>query len=481
MSNYNAQLQSNNTSLRDLLQTVNKLSSGAGQAYSENEDALLNGTLSGIYTNSGAKKIGMYAFREYSLLTGVDFPSCESVGYAAFYAVSGLETASFPACSFIDEGAFYACSNLTTAYFPKCTSIQGSAFNKAINLRNTAFEACTSIGHYAFFWCSALASISLSQCETLENHAFYSCINLAKVSFPACKTTGSYAFGRCYALTKVSLPACVSLSSGTFNECQGLTAVDLPVCNFIGEMGIRYCPKLSDVRLGASTVCVLENSNAFSSTPFAGYSSAFSSIPHFYVPSSLITAYQSATNWVYYSSYFSSLENAPFTFTIKNKQYTGLPGMTWEEWINSEYNTHPALEIGANNWVVCPECGGDVYYSAEGWDEGEIKFRSVRKGETIEANKDYSHLCNCHTITFTIEGTEYQAQEGMTWGEWVDSRYNTDGYIIFEGHWITKDYSYDGKTGLGYANVVEEYGDTLGVYYNTAIKNGVSYYKNFIG
>lgn len=30
-------------------------------------------------------------------------------------------------------------------------------------------------------------------------------------------------------------------------------------------------------------------------------------------------------------------------------------------------------------------------------------------------------------ITFTIDDTEYQAEEGMTWGEWVDSEYNTKG------------------------------------------------------
>lgn len=31
-------------------------------------------------------------------------------------------------------------------------------------------------------------------------------------------------------------------------------------------------------------------------------------------------------------------------------------------------------------------------------------------------------------ITFTIGGTSYQAEEGMTWGEWVESDYNTNGY-----------------------------------------------------
>lgn len=30
-------------------------------------------------------------------------------------------------------------------------------------------------------------------------------------------------------------------------------------------------------------------------------------------------------------------------------------------------------------------------------------------------------------ITFAIYDTEYQAEEGMTWGEWVDSEYNVNG------------------------------------------------------
>lgn len=33
-------------------------------------------------------------------------------------------------------------------------------------------------------------------------------------------------------------------------------------------------------------------------------------------------------------------------------------------------------------------------------------------------------------ITFTIDGTTYQAIDGMTWGEWVNSEYNTGGFSI---------------------------------------------------
>lgn len=36
-------------------------------------------------------------------------------------------------------------------------------------------------------------------------------------------------------------------------------------------------------------------------------------------------------------------------------------------------------------------------------------------------------------ITFSIEGHDYQAEEGMTWYEWANSSYNTtDGYVYTE-------------------------------------------------
>ena len=33
-------------------------------------------------------------------------------------------------------------------------------------------------------------------------------------------------------------------------------------------------------------------------------------------------------------------------------------------------------------------------------------------------------------ISFTIDGTSYQAEESMTWAEWVASSYNTGGFVI---------------------------------------------------
>lgn len=39
-------------------------------------------------------------------------------------------------------------------------------------------------------------------------------------------------------------------------------------------------------------------------------------------------------------------------------------------------------------------------------------------------------------ISFIIVDTQYQAEEGMTWGEWVNSEYNTDNYQIGDDGYI---------------------------------------------
>lgn len=45
----------------------------------------------------------------------------------------------------------------------------------------------------------------------------------------------------------------------------------------------------------------------------------------------------------------------------------------------------------------------------------------------------YSTVASSNVITFTINSTSYQAEEGMTWAEWVDSEYNVDGWQIMSG------------------------------------------------
>ncbi len=40
-------------------------------------------------------------------------------------------------------------------------------------------------------------------------------------------------------------------------------------------------------------------------------------------------------------------------------------------------------------------------------------------------------------INFTINSVAYQAEDGMTWQQWVASSHNTGGYIIYENRLVS--------------------------------------------
>ena len=242
------------------LQEGGGASSGEQVDYSENEDAMVTRTLSS-YFNDRVKSIGSCAFYNCTNLTAVSFPACTTINQNAFQNCTSLTTVNFPACTTINLNAFYNCTNLTTVSFPACTTINQNAFYSCTSLTTVNFPACTTIGSYAF----------------------QNCTNLTTVSFPACTTIGSYAFQNCTSsLTTVSFPACTTISFWAFNRCYNLKSLYL--------MG--------------SSLCKLSHSNAFTSTPIGGYSTSAGTYGSIYVPASLLTSYQTATNWTYFSSRF---------------------------------------------------------------------------------------------------------------------------------------------------------------------------------
>jgi hypothetical protein len=60
------------------------------------------------------------------------------------------------------------------------------------------------------------------------------------------------------------------------------------------------------------------------------------------------------------------------------------------------------------------------------------------EGQTVDV---YCVGSPTNLISFTIDGTSYQAAEGMTWGEWVASEYNTGGIRIGESGSVYLEFS----------------------------------------
>ena len=156
-----------------------------------------------------------------------------------------------------------------------------------------------------------LSTYTNDRVTTIGASAFYACRTLTTVSFPACTTINSFAFYACDTLDTVSFPVCTTIGSHAFRSCYALTSVNFPACSVIDAQVFRGCYTLSTLYLGGSSICTLNGSDVFTSTPFAGYKTYFSGSPYIYVPSSLIASYKAATNWTYFSKYFSAIENAP--------------------------------------------------------------------------------------------------------------------------------------------------------------------------
>jgi hypothetical protein len=266
--------------------TLQEGDGGFGEAveWSENEDAILTGTISGTYSNN----------------------TVTHIGYAAFHNCKSLTTVNFPACTSIGSYAFHSCKSLTSVNFPVCVSINSNAF----------------------YWCRSLTSVSFPVCSYISDFAFEYCYSLASISFPACLGIGSYVFSYCYNLTSLYLTG--------------------------------------------SSLCTLSNSNAFRSTPIGGYSASAGRYGSIYVPQSLLASYKAATNWAYFSSRFVAYSPSIITFTIVGTSYQAEEGMTWSEWCDSGYNTANAsingnnyVQISAGNFIVVdPSTGSPVLASA---------------------------------------------------------------------------------------------------------------------
>lgn len=74
-------------------------------------------------------------------------------------------------------------------------------------------------------------------------------------------------------------------------------------------------------------------------------------------------------------------------------------------------------------------------------ESGEVGGVYKYTGTTGTYEKGALYVLEGELITFTIDGTSYQAEEGMTWGEWAESDYDTLGvlagtYIIRGGSYI---------------------------------------------
>lgn len=244
------------------------------------ESAIIDRSISGDYANSAIEKVGVSAFDGCAYLKSVTLPNCVQ----------------------IDGSAFYGCTRLQAASIPNCKRIYTYSFASS-GLKNISLPLCTTVDDYAFNNCRALASASLPACTTVRSKAFEGCSSLTFADLPACTTVGDYAFQFAKKLNSISLPACESIGTFSFSNT-GLTALELPNCSSIEAYAISNDSSLAWLTVGTNltTVCILKNVNALKN---------LERLAAIYVPDNLVSAYQSATNWSFYSELIKGISEKP--------------------------------------------------------------------------------------------------------------------------------------------------------------------------
>ena len=299
------------------------------------------------YTNNTISFIGWYAFADCKELRTVNLAQCTEISGLAFYSCVGLTNVYAPNCTKIGQAAFRYDSNLTTIIAPECISIEENAFHNCQLLSDINFSKCTQIGSSAFAWCNNLSTCNFPECsmigratfsscsniiyanlpliDRIPEAAFLDCINLEQINAPLCTSVSWNGFKGCSKLTNINFSLCSILESGAFENCTNLAIVSLPICSSIEQWAFHNCstlsilslPKAAYIRSAAFSGCqqllsvyllgssipLLAQSNAFSSTPIAGYTSYTSGVlGSIYVRASMLSLFQSATNWVYFSN-----------------------------------------------------------------------------------------------------------------------------------------------------------------------------------
>ena len=138
---------------------------------------------------------------------------------------------------------------------------------------------------------------AFKQAEGGANNLFQGCTSLQTANLPLLGySQGSNFFSGCTALKSVNIPSVTRLQQSFFYGCSSLPFVDLNEnCASIETNVFSGCNSLKTLVMRRSeSIVTLANINAFYNTPIRGYNGETGEI---YVPSALISTYESATNW----------------------------------------------------------------------------------------------------------------------------------------------------------------------------------------
>lgn len=341
--------------------------------------------------------IGQSLFKGCTLLSDISFPNVRTVGPVAFYNCNSLTEISFPEAISFEVAAFQNCNNISKVYAPLVASISAQCFQSCTNLTELYLPRCLSYSASSLFTgATLLNSVTFGRTDTMgtlfSNRGSY----LTSVFFPFATILNSSCLRSCYVLSDLQIPNVSIISTTGLYGCSALQSIVIPYTPNLYTNAFRNCIKLTSVYLTSPSVGTLANkSTVFTGTPIESRTGTI------YVPSNLVTTYQSSTNWSAYSSIIKAIPTTTqFKFYLDTwygpiYSFTFNWGDTWSTWLNKNPNAfknltgkikiiHPE-DNSLNGTHIYSITGGKVYDDSIMLTADIEKYSSIRICENIYA------------------------------------------------------------------------------------------------
>ena len=411
LSSNNCEYRVDNGEWKSLAKTINTVAINKGQTLS----------FKGNLTPTSSNGIGKFAISNkcnlkgniMSLLYGDDFvDKIDLTGkdYAFFFLFNRctnvieahrLVLPAITLSSSCYESIFNGCTNLTTAPELPATTLAESCYYEM-------FMNCTSLTT-----APELPATTLS--EFCYSNMFYGCTSLTTAPELPATTLADYCYNEMFSGTNV-LPDCsnIDFTNETVVSSCGLTGLFAGTKVTDADLE-RILPKNSNGKYCLPAITLSSNCYASMFNECTGLTTA----PE--LPATTLASYC----YLYMFNGCTGLTSAPElpATTLASSCYSymfyGCKQLNYIKMLATNISASRCL----SNWVNGVSNTG-TFVKHPDMTTLPTGANGIPEGWTVVDNVERN------LITFTIAGVEYQAEEGMTWGEWVDSEYNTDGCFI---------------------------------------------------
>ena len=229
-------------------------------------------------------------------------------------------------------------------------------------------------------------------------------------------------------ITSITDNIITAIGKYAFYKCSNLSTADFVAATSIGSNAFYSCSALTALILRSETMCTLESTNAFTSTPIA------SGAGYIYVPAALVDSYKAATNWRTYADQIRAIEDYPEVCSYAGKAWTQS---------NITSDTFYAVAYADGLWVAGSSSNNKgLYYSTDGktWTRSNITigdFRAVAYADGLWVAGSYSS-----------KGL-YYSTDGKTWTQSNITSGNFNAVAYADGLWVACSYS---SKGLYYSD-----------------------------